>query len=49
MMVGVSLVFGTLRWMDVPPQASVLIMAILGVSVAAAVALAAAIASSRDE
>jgi uncharacterized membrane protein AbrB (regulator of aidB expression) len=43
--VGVCLLFGTLRWLNVPPRASLIVLVILGVSVAAAVALIAAIAS----
>jgi hypothetical protein len=43
----VCLLFGLLRWLDVPPRASLLVLVILGVSAIAAVALVAAIAGSE--
>ncbi|NUQ63443.1 MAG: hypothetical protein HUU20_13270 [Pirellulales bacterium] len=46
MAVAVCLIFGTLRWLNVPPRASLIVLVILAVSVAAAVALVAAIAGS---
>lgn len=48
-MVAVSLLFGTLRWLEVSPRASALVLVILVVSVAAALALVVAIAATRDD
>ena len=48
-MVAVSLLFGTLRWLDVSPLASAMVLVILIVSVAAALGLVVAIASASDE
>jgi Flp pilus assembly protein TadB len=48
MPVAVALLFGTLRWLAVPPLASAIILAILVVSVAAALGLLAAIADDDE-
>jgi hypothetical protein len=48
-MVAVSLLFGTLSWLDVPPLASAIVLVILIVSVAAALALVVAIAGAADD
>ena len=48
-MVAVSLLFGTLRWLDVSPSASAMVLVILIVSVAAALGLVVAIAAARDD
>jgi hypothetical protein len=45
----VSLLFGTLRWMEVSATASAVVLIILIVAVAAAVALLAAIAAAKDD
>jgi hypothetical protein len=45
----VGLLFGTLRWLGVSPLASGIVLAILVVSVAAALALLAALAAADDE
>ncbi len=45
----VALVFGLLRWLEVPAAASALVLVILIVAVAAAVALLAAIAAADSE
>jgi hypothetical protein len=45
----VSLLFGTLRWLDVSPLASAMVLVILIVSVAAALGLVVAIASASDD
>jgi hypothetical protein len=42
----VAVLFGVLRWLEVPPQASLIVLAILGVGAAAAVGLVAIIAGS---
>ncbi len=47
--IAVALVFGLLRWLEVPPAASALVLVILIVAVAAAVALLAAIAAADSE
>jgi Flp pilus assembly protein TadB len=47
--VAVGLLFGTLRWLEVPPLASAIVLVILVVSVAAALGLLAAIAATDDE
>ncbi len=47
--VAVSLLFGTLRWLEVSPLASALVLMILVVSVAAALGLVTAIAGSMDD
>jgi hypothetical protein len=44
----VALLFGTLRWLEVSPTASAVVLVILIVAVAAAVALLAAIARAGD-
>ena len=49
MMVAVSLLFGTLRWLDVSPLASAMVLVILIASVAAALGLVVAIASAADD
>lgn len=48
-MVAVSLLFGVLRWLDVPPFASAIVLVILIVSVAAALGLVVAIAGAADD
>ena len=48
-MVAVSLLFGTLRWLDVSASASAMVLVILIVSVAAALGLVVAIAAARDD
>ena len=48
-MVAVSLLFGILRWLDVPPFASAIVLVILIVSVAAALGLVVAIAAAADD
>jgi len=48
-MVAVSLLFGTLRWLNVSPWASAMVLVILIVSVAAALGLVVAIAAARDD
>lgn len=45
--VAIGLLFGTLRWLEVPPRASLIVLVVLVVSSAAAVALLAAIAGSE--
>ncbi len=47
--VAVGLLFGTLKWLEVPPAASALILVIVGVSVAAALGLVVAIAGAADD
>jgi Flp pilus assembly protein TadB len=47
--VAVGLLFGTLRWLDVPPLASVIVLVVLIVGVVAALGLLAAIAASDDD
>ncbi|MCE5266484.1 MAG: hypothetical protein LLG00_01170 [Planctomycetaceae bacterium] len=49
--IAVGLLFGTLRWLNVPPVASLIVLAIIVVSAAAAVGLLAALAAAdrRDE
>ncbi len=42
--VAIAMLFGLLRWLGVPPQASVIVMVVLGVSLAAAVGLVVVIA-----
>jgi uncharacterized membrane protein YdbT with pleckstrin-like domain len=49
MAVVVALLFGTLRWLEVPPLASAIILVILVVSVAAALALVVAIAAGGED
>ena len=44
----VGLLFGTLRWLGVSPQAAAVVLVILIVSVAAALALVVAIAGTTD-
>jgi len=46
--VAVSLLFGTLRWLEVPPRASAMVLLIATVSVIAALGLVVAIASAAD-
>ena len=48
-MVAVSLLFGTLRWFEVSPLASAVVLVILIVSVAAAMGLVVAIAGAADD
>lgn len=48
-MVAVSLLFGTLRWLGVPAFASAMVLVILIASVAAALGLVVAIASGADD
>lgn len=48
MAVAVCLLFGTLRWLNVPPRASLIVLVILAVSAAAALALVVAIAGSEN-
>ena len=45
----VALFFGVLRWFEVPPLASAVVLLILCVGAAAALGLVAAIAASGDE
>jgi hypothetical protein len=47
-MAAVSVLFGTLRWLGVPAQASMLILVVLLVSVLVAVTLVVVIAHSAD-
>jgi Flp pilus assembly protein TadB len=47
--VAVGLLFGTLRWLGVPPLANAIVLVILVVSVAAALGLLAAVAAADDE
>lgn len=44
----VALLFGLLRWLEVPAQASLIVLAILGVGAIAAVGLVAVIAGSLN-
>ena len=46
---GVGLLFGTLRWFEVPPTTSALLLGILIVSVIAALGLVVAIDSVKEE
>ncbi len=46
--VAIAMLFGLLRWLGVPPQASVIVMVVLGVSLAAAVGLVVVIARGMD-
>ena len=46
---GVSLLFGTLRWFEVPPTTSAILLGILIVSVIAALGLVVAIDSVNEE
>lgn len=48
MAVAVCVLFGTLRWLNVPPRASLIVLIILTVSAAAALALVVAIAGSEN-
>ena len=48
MAVAVCLLFGTLRWLNVPPRASLIVLVILAVSAAAALALVVVIAGSEN-
>jgi hypothetical protein len=48
-MVVVSLLFGTLRWLDVSPLASGIVLVVLIAGVAAALALVVAIAAGADD
>ena len=48
-MVAVGLIFGTLRWMQVPAITSLIVMAILAVSALAVVLLVAAISKVEDD
>ena len=47
--VGVGLLFGMLRWFEVPPKTSAILLGILVVSVIAALGLVVAIDSVKDE
>jgi hypothetical protein len=47
--VAVGLLFGTLRWLEVPPLASAIVLVVLVVSVLAALGLLAAVAAADDE
>ena len=49
MAVGVGLLFGMLRWFEVPPKTSALLLGILIVSVVAALGLVVAIDSVKDD
>ncbi len=49
LMVAVGLIFGTLRWMQVPATTSLIVMAILAVSALAVVFLVAAISKVEDD
>jgi hypothetical protein len=49
LMLAVGLIFGTLRWMQVPATTSLIVMAILAVSGLAVVALIAAISKVEDD
>ena len=49
LMVAVGLIFGTLRWMQVPATTSLIVMAILAVSALAVVLLVAAISKIEDD
>ncbi|MGA2796899.1 MAG: hypothetical protein ABSE63_04925 [Thermoguttaceae bacterium] len=49
LMVAVGLIFGTLRWMQVPATTSLIVMAILAVSALAVVLLVAAISKVEDD
>ncbi len=44
----VAMVFGVLRWMEVPPVSAVLVLAVLAVGAVAAVGLVVAIAATMD-
>ncbi len=47
--VAVGLLFGTLRWLKVPPLGSAIVLAVLVVSAAAALGLLAALAAADDD
>ncbi len=47
--VAVGLLFGTLRWLNVSPLASAIVLAILVVSAAAALGLLAAVAAADED
>ncbi len=49
MMVAVAVLFGTLRWLDVSPAASAVVLVILVLGALAAVALLAAIAGGGED
>jgi hypothetical protein len=49
LMVAVGLIFGTLRWMQVPATTSLIVMAILAVSGLAVVLLVVAISKVEDD
>jgi Flp pilus assembly protein TadB len=49
LMVAVSLLFGLLRWLNVPPLAATIVLVILVVSVVAAVGLVWAISASHED
>ena len=49
MAVAVAVLFGTLKWLDVPARASAIVLAIVIVSVAAALGLVVAIAGAPDD
>ncbi len=48
-MLAVGLIFGTLRWIQVPPTTSLIIMAVLAASALAVVLLVAAISKVDDD
>jgi len=48
-MLAVALIFSTLRWLQVPPATSLIVMAILAASALAVVALVAAISKVEDD
>jgi len=49
MAVAVAVLFGMLRWLNVPPQVSAIILIIIVVAVAAALGLVVAIAAAGDD
>ena len=49
MAVAVAVLFGMLRWLEVSPQVSAIILIIIAVAVAAAVGVAVAIAAAGDD
>jgi hypothetical protein len=49
LMLAVGLIFGTLKWMQVPARTSLIIMGVLAVSALAVVVLVAAITKVEDD
>ncbi len=49
MAVAVAVLFGTLRWLEVSPQVSAIILIIVAVAIAAALGLVVAIAAAGDD